>query len=79
MMLSEHSADESVGVMALGHGSEPRSARLDFQRHFVQLVVVQQQSRVQQVVGHFGDQFNFVRCLLEVADLADHVRNLLNN
>jgi hypothetical protein len=78
MMLSEHSADESVGVVAMGQGGEPRSARLDFQRHGVQLFVVQQQGRVQQVVGHFGDQIDFVRRLLEVADLADHVRNLYN-
>lgn len=67
--------------MAAGHAhdggrvgrAEAGGARLDLQRQAVHLVLVQDECRVLQVVGHLGDVLDLVRHLLEVPHLSDHV------
>lgn len=56
--------------------AQPGGAGLDVQRQSVHLVLVQDQRRVLEVVGHLGDVLDLVRHLLEVAHLPDHVGDL---
>lgn len=56
--------------------TESRAARFDLEGSPIQFVVVQQQRRVQQICGDLGDVVDFVRRLLEVADLANNVGHL---
>lgn len=59
-----------------GRGAEARGPGFDFQRHLVELVVIQKQRRVEEVVSCFTDELDLVRSLLEMADFSDHVGNL---
>lgn len=57
-------------------GPQARESRLQTQRSLVQLVVRQVTRGVEQVVQDLGTGFDLVRRLLEVFDLANHVRDL---
>lgn len=57
--------------------AQPRGAGLDVQRQPVHLVLVQDQSRILQVVSHLGNVLYLVRHLLEVAHLPNHVGDLV--
>lgn len=56
--------------------AQPGRPRFDLQRPGVQLVLVHQERRVQQVVGHPRLEVDLVRRLLKPADLLYHVRDL---
>lgn len=56
--------------------AQPGRPRFDVQRPGVQLVLVHQERRVQQVVGHSGMEIDLVRRLLKPPNLLYHVRDL---
>ncbi|KAH9401333.1 hypothetical protein TYRP_002935 [Tyrophagus putrescentiae] len=59
--------------------AQPRQPRLQTEAHLVEDLVAQVARRVQQVVGHPGVVLNLVGRLLEVANLANDVRNLVQD
>lgn len=73
LMLSCHGRGcEGVAV----RGGEAGRSGLDLQGPLVQFLVLQKATRIQQIVAHLGNAFDFVGSLLELPYFADHMSNL---